>query len=185
MEKNKLSLFYKDFLNFTCENLFESNIEYIKEIENYNESKKLNDIKGNLIKLCKNIKIDEFNNYEIVFENHFQQIKNGMIYLTDYTYPGLLNHINNEGTISRMTVIFNCILIYLLEKTHFEPHKNAISLLLKHINISIRVTELIFLFIDIIIINIILFIYIHNIINYCKQIILLKKVFKVYEISDQ
>ena len=188
IEKQKLGQLYKDFestLNFTCGNLFELNVKYIKEIENYTESKDLKDIKGNLIKLCENSRIDDSNDYITVFERHFQYIKNGMVALTDHSYIGLLEHIMNFGTISKMSAFFNCLLIYLLEITNFEPHKTSVNNLLKKLKISILITEIIFLFIDIVLINAIIFIFINDIKNYCKQIFLLRKIFKVYEIHDQ
>jgi len=183
-ERNEISAIYKDFENemeFTCEALFELNNNYIEQIKNNSKSAGLNDIKGNLIKLCENTGIADSNDYTTVFERHFQFIRNGMVSLTDYTYPGLLEHLNSGGTISRMSLFFNCILIYLLELTNYSPHRNAVQNLLNLLLFSIRLTELIYLFFDIILINLVIFVYIKNIKNYCKQIFLLKKIFKIFE----
>ena len=171
-------------MTFTCETLFELNNDYIELLKNNSKSADLNDIKGNLIKLCENTGIADSNDYTTVFERHFQYIRNGMSSLTDYTYPGLLEHFNSGGTISRMSLFFNCILIYLLELTNFDPHKKAVQKLLKLFVFSIRLTELIYLFFDILLISIVIFVYIKKIKNYCNQILLLRKIFKIFEIHE-
>ena len=186
-ERNEISSIYINFedqMTFTCETLFELNNDYIELIKSNSKSADLNDIKGNLIKLCENTGIADSNDYTTVFERHFQYIRNGMSSLTDYTYPGLLEHFNSGGTISRMSLFFNCILIYLLELTNFDPHKKAVQKLLKLFVFSIRLTELIYLFFDILLINIVIFVYIKKIKNYCNQILLLRKIFKIFEIHE-
>jgi hypothetical protein len=186
-ERNEISSVYSDFENtlvFSCEALFEFNNDYLEIIKNNSKSECLNDIKGNLIKLCKNTGIADSNDYTTVFERHFQYIRNGMASLTDYTYPGLLDHFNSAGKISRMSLFFNCILIYLLELTNYVPHRKAVQNLLNLFVFTIRLTELIYLFFDIILINIVVFVYINKIKNYCKQIFLLRQIFKVFEIHE-
>jgi len=186
-ERNEINSIYKNFENimtFTCETLFELNNDYLELIKNNSKSASLNDIKGNLIKLCENTGIADSNDYTTVFERHFQYIRNGMVSLTDYSYPGLLGHFNSGGTISRMSLFFNCILIYLLELTNSDPHKKAVQKLLKLFVFSIRLTELIYLFFDILLINIVIFVYIKNIKSSCKQIFLLRKIFKIFEIHE-
>ena len=186
-ERNEISSIYINFedqMTFTCETLFELNNDYIELIKSNSKSADLNDIKGNLIKLCENTGIADSNDYTTVFERHFQYIRNGMSSLTDYTYPGLLEHFNSGGTISRMSLFFNCILIYLLELTNFDPHKKAVQKLLKLFVFSIRLTELIYLFFDILLISIVIFVYIKKIKNYCNQILLLRKIFKIFEIHE-
>ena len=186
-ERNEISSVYNDFENqfaFTCEALFEFNNDYLEMIKNNSKSEGLNDIKGNLIKLCKNTGIADSNDYTTIFERHFQYIRNGMASLTDYTYPGLLGHFNSGGTLSRISLFFNCILIYLLELTNYAPHRKAVQNLLKLFIFNIRLTELIYLSFDIILINIVVFVYIKNIKNYCKQIFLLRQIFKIFEIHE-
>ena len=186
-ERNEINSIYKNFENtmtFTCETLFELNNDYLELIKNNSKSASLNDIKGNLIKLCENTGIADSNDYTTVFQRHFQYIRNGMVSLTDYTYPGLLDHFNSGGTISRISLFFNCIVIYLLELTNYDPHRKAIQKLLKLLTFSIRLTEFIYLFFDILLINIVIFVYIKNIKSSCKQIFLLRKIFKIFEIHE-
>ena len=186
-ERNEISSVYSDFddkITFTCETLFELNYDNLEQIKNNSKSAELNDIKGNLIKLCENTGIDDFKDYKTVFEMHFQYIRNGMISLTDLTYPGLLEHFNSGGTISRMSLLFNCIVIYLIEIANEIPSRNGMNNLLHLLELSTRFTELFFLFFDIILINIVFFVYINNIKRYCKQIFLLMKIYKIFEINE-
>ena len=186
-ERNEINSVYSDFnekITFTCETLFEINNDNLEQIKNNSKSVELNDIKGNLIKLCENTGIDDFKDYITVFEMHFQYIRNGMISLTDFTYPGLLDHFNSGGTISRVSLLFNCIVIYLMELSSEIPSRNGMNSLLHLLELSTRSTELFFLFFDIILINIVLFVYINNIKRYCKQIFLLMDIFKIFKIDE-
>jgi hypothetical protein len=186
-ERNEINSVYSDFddkITFTCETLFELNNDNIEQIKNSSKSAELNDIKGNLIKLCENIGISDTNDYTTVFEMHFQYIRNGMDSLTDFTYPSLLEHFNSGGTISKISIFFNCILIYVLELAIESPTSDGMNNLFNLLKLSIRLTEFFFLFFDIILINIVLFVYINNIKRYCKQIFLLMKIFKIFEINE-
>ena len=87
-ERNEINSVYSDFENknsFTCEILFELNNDYLEQIKNNSKSAELNDIKGNLIKLCENTGITDSNDYTTVYEMHFQYIRNGMDSLNDFT----------------------------------------------------------------------------------------------------
>ena len=186
-ERNEINSVYSDFddkITFTCKILFELNNDNLEQIKNNSKSAELNDIKGNLIKLCENTGIAESNDYKTVFERHYQYIRNGMTSLTDFTYPGLLIHFNSGGTIARMSLFFNCILIYLLELTIARPTKNGMNNLFNLLKLSIQLTELFYLFYDIILINIVIFVYISNIKRLCNQIFLLRKIFKIFEIQE-
>ena len=186
-ERNEISSIYSDFddkITFTCETLFELNYDNLEQIKNNPKSAELNDIKGNLIKLCENNGIADFKDYITVFEMHFQYIRNGMVSLTDFTYPGLIDHFNSGGTISRMSLLFNCIVIYVIEMSSEIPSRNGMNNLLHLLELSTRFTELFFLFFDIILINIVLFVYINNIKRYCKQIFLLMEIFKIFKINE-
>jgi len=107
-----------------------------------------------------------------------------MTSLTDFTYSGLLEHFNSGGTISRISLFFNCILIYLLEITIAIPHKKAMNNLFDLLILSIRLTEFFYLFFDIILISIVIFVYVNNIKRYCNQIFLLRKIFKIFEFHE-
>jgi len=186
-ERNEINSVYSDFddkITFTCKILFELNNDNLEQIKNNSKSAELNDIKGNLIKLCENTGITDSNDYTTVYEMHFQYIRNGMVSLTDFTYPGLLDHFNSGGTIARMSLLFNCILIYLVELANENPSRNGMNNLFNLLKLSTRLTELFYLFFDIILINIVIFVYIKNIKRYCKQIFLLMEVFKIFEIHE-
>ena len=182
-EKNKIYSLYQDFedeLNFTCENLYYLNIQNLNEI-----SKNLNkNITENLIQFCEKSRITESNDFRSVFEMHFQNIKNGILSIDDFSYSGLLNIIMNQGILSKSSVFFNIIVIYILEITNSEPCKNSIKKLLSRLKNSIQITEIIFLLFGALSIIFAFFLYIKGIDNLCNQIFILKNVFKIFEIQD-
>ena len=182
-EKNKINSLYQDFedeLNFTCENLYYLNSENLNEISiNFNKN-----ITHNLIRFCENSRITESNDFRSVFERHFQNIKNGILSINDFSYSGLLNIIMEEGLLSRASAFFNMIVIYVLEITNSEPCKKSIKKLLIRLKNSIQITEIIFLLFDVLSIIFVFFLYIKGIDNLCNQIFILKNVFKIFEIQD-
>ena len=186
-EINKLNKIYSDFEktnNFTCELLYEMNEERINELNEIPELKILNNTKENLIKFCNKTKIDEANDILSAFECHFQTIKNGIISINDFSYDGLINQINS-GVLGKITAFFNCVIIYVLEISINNPHNLAKDNINNKLKRNIILTEVIFIGIDFVILLIIFIFYISNIKNYCNQIILLKKIFKIFEIHDQ
>ena len=172
-EKNKINSLYQDFedeLNFTCENLYFLNSENLNEISNnFNKN-----ITQNLIQFCEKSRITESNDFRSVFERHFQNIKNGVLSIDDFSYSGLLKIIMEQGILSKSSIFFNVIVIYILEITNSEPCKNSIKKLLKGLKNSTQITEVIFLLFEVLSI----------IDNLCNQIFILKNVFKIFEIQD-
>ena len=186
-EKNKLDKIYDDFenlSNFTCEFLYEINDDFINLLENNSEIKKINDIREILIKICNKTRVDESNDIISAFEYHFQFIRNGILYLNDFTYEILINHINS-GKLGKITVFFDFIIIYVLNLINLQPHQNAINNLMYHLERNNIISGAIFMGLDILYIFIIFIFYISNIKNFCNRIILLKKVFKIFENQDQ
>jgi len=167
-------------LNFTCENLYFLNSENLNEIsKNFNKN-----ITGNLIQFCEKSRITESNDFRSVFERHFQNIKNGVLSIDDFSYKGLLKIIMEQGILSKSSVFFNIIVIYILEITNSEPCKNSIKKLLSRLKNSIHITEVIFFLFDVLSIIFVFFLYIKGIDNLCNQIFILKNVFKIFEIQD-
>ena len=72
-------IFYFDFSNFTCDNLFELNNDLIEELYRSKINNKQNNIKDILIIMCNISRITESNYTRAAFERHFQYIKNGLI----------------------------------------------------------------------------------------------------------
>ena len=182
-EINKIKTLYQDFedeQNFTCENLYFLNRENLDEISN-NLNKNITE---NLIYLCEKSRITESNDFRSVFERHFQNIKNGILSIENYSYNGLLNIIMDQGIISKSSVFFNTIVIYILEITNIEPCKNSIKILLIRLKNFIQFTGVIFLLLDALSIIFVFFLYIKGIDNLCNQIFILKNIFKIYEIQD-
>ena len=187
-EKSEIKSLYQDIddnSSFTCENLFEINKNYIEELYNITIDKpKPDNLKERLIKICNNLEVADSNDPITSFERHFQYIKNGLIDIDNFTYDGLITHLKT-GIFGGITFFFNTILIYLLEILFFNPHHSAVTKLLGLLNDCIQITEITLIIIDITFTFIILFVFISNIKNYCEQILLLNKTFKIYEIQEQ
>jgi hypothetical protein len=186
-EKNKLGGVYQDFedtSNFTCENLFKIDSEYIKQIEENDRDKKLNNITVNLIKLCEFLKITGTNDFRTAFERHFQYIRNGMLSMNDFSYQGIIDHIINDGTLSKISIFFNTIIIYIIEITINEPFRNSINKLLSRLEKLIMNSEICFLFLDIISILFVLFLYVKGINNLCNKIFCLRKIFQIFDLQE-
>ena len=186
-EKNKIGGLYQDFedsSNFTCENLFKLSSENIKEIEDNDKEKKLNNITGNLIKFCEFSKITESNDFRTVFERHFQFIRNGILSMNNFSYHGIIDHIINDGTLSKISLFFNSIIIYIIEITNKVPFRNSINKLLNRLEILIIISEIAFLLFDIIAILFVIFLYVKGINNLCNKIFCLRKIFQIFELQE-
>jgi hypothetical protein len=185
-EKNKIPDVFQDFedqSNFTCEKLFEYNYDNIQLVKANPKAKDLNNLEQNLIEICENSKISESNDFRTVYERHFQYIKNGILSISDYTYDGLIEHIIGKGTIAKISLFFNVIILHILELTNTTPHRNGINNLLRRFGYVTIFSECVFiLFIFIIIIFTTFFF--SSINNKCNQIILLKQTFKIVEIQE-
>ena len=186
-EKGIIKGIYSDFSdtqNFTCENFFEVNNENIQKLYKYYYAKNNEDIKDKLIKICENSRLTETHDIITALQRHYQFIKNGIISITDFSYEGLIKHIN-DGTLGKITVFFNCILIYVLEVTFNKPHKNGIDNLLNLLWRNMLITEVIFISLDFLLIFLSLFFFILNFKHYCSQLVVLKKIFQICEIHEQ
>ena len=186
-EKNKIGRIYQDFedtSNFTCENIFKFISENIKEIEENDRDKKLNNITENLIKLCEYLKITGTNDFRTAFERHFQYIRNGMLSMNDFSYQGIIDHIINDGTLSKISILFNSIIIYIIEITNSIPFRNSINKLLNKLEILIIISEISFLLLDIVAILFVLFLYVKGINNLCNKIFCLRKIFQIFDLQE-
>ena len=186
-EKNNIKMVYLDYgetEEFTCETLFEMNEENLEELRQNDEIKKIPDMKEKLINICKRSRLTETNDIITALQKHYQRIKNGILSIKDFSYKGLINHLS-DGALGQTTIFFNCILVYVLELTNNQPHKNGIDNLLNLLNTNIIITESLFAGLDFFLIFLSVFYFIFNIKNYCSQFFLLKKIFKIYEIQEQ
>ena len=105
----------------------------------------LKNITFNSISLCEYIKITESKDYRTVFERHFQYIRNGILSINDFSYNGLIDHINTNGMISWITLFFDLIVSNIIEVINIQPHKQAVqSIINKTKNLNLD-SEIIFL----------------------------------------
>jgi hypothetical protein len=185
-EKSEITNIYSDFGDeeFTCETFFEMNNENIEILKQNDDGRQLGDIKDKLIKICGNSRLTETNDIITSLQKHYQRIKNGIVSITDFSFDGVINHINS-GVLGQITVFFNCILIYVLEVTNNMPHKKGVDNLLALLWRNILLTEGIYICLDFVLIILSIFFFILNIKNYCDQLFLLKKIFKIFEIQEQ
>jgi hypothetical protein len=186
-EKNEITNIYSDYgseENFTCETFFEMNNDNLEILKKSDDGNQLGDIKDKLIKICETSRLTETNDIITSLQRHYQHIKNGIISITDFSYDGLINHVNS-GVLGQITIFFNCILIYVLEVTNNRPHKNGVDNLLALLWRNILLTEGIYISLDFVLIILSIFFFILNIKNYCDQLFLLKKIFKIFEIQEQ
>ena len=186
-EKNKIGGLYQDFedtSNFTCENLFKLNSQKIREIEDNDKEKKLNNITGNLIKFCEFSKITESNDFRTAFERHFQFIRNGILSMSNFSYHGIIDHITNDGTLSEISLFFNSIIFYIIEITNSVPLRNSINKLLIRLENLIIISELSFLLFDLLAILFVVFMLIKGINNLCIKFFGLRKIFQILEFQE-
>ena len=183
----KLKNIYSDIidpLNFTCEELFnisENRLDFFKEnpINKQNEN-----IVQSLINICTNLRIDESHEIIASFEYFFQNVKNEIININDFSKEGLIKQIKT-GALGRVTAFFDCILFYVIHLANNLPQKNAIDREYYIVNFKMAVTAIIYVVIDFLIIVIVFVLYIFFVNSYCNQIFLLKKTFTIYEIQEQ
>jgi hypothetical protein len=185
-EKSEITNIYSDFGDeeFTCETFFEMNNENIEILKQNDDGRQLGDIKDKLIKICESSRLTETNDIITSLQRHYQRIKNGIVSINDFSYDGLINHIKS-GVHGQITIFFNCILIYVIEVTNNKPHKNGIDNCLALFWRNILLTEGIYIGLIFVLIILSIFFFILNIKNYCEQLFLLKKIFKIFEIQEQ
>ena len=183
-EKNNVRDLYQDFedeSNFTCEILYKLNNDYIQKLENNTYGKNLGNISKTLIDSCDFSRISETNDFRTVYERHFQYIRNGILLINDFSYDGLIRYIKEDGTLSKVSLFFNTIIIYLIEIANRIPHNSAINKLIDKLKNLDLISLVIFLCYDIIEILLVIFFYISGINSLCNQIIILRKIFKIFE----
>ena len=186
-EKNELKKIYQDLEDksgFNCEIIYVLNRDKIQKLEKYTKERNLTDIEKNLIDICKNTKIDSSTDFRIIFERHFQYIRNGMLVINNFSLDAIINHIKTDLTLSRISLFFDNITIYLIELVFANPYKEAIGRLTEKLKFLIIITEIIYLSYDIISILFVLFFYISGVNSLCNQIFLLRSIFKIYEINE-
>ena len=172
------------FYTFTCKNLYDWNNDFIYELKNFSIFKNMTDIKRILVDICEFSRLAEYNDITAVFQQHYQDIKNSIVTLVDNSYEGLINHLN-EGKLGKIVFNFNCIVIYLMNVISGQLHNieidDLILLLKQYLNITLAVTAITYL----ILILLVRWFFFLKLKIYFNQILLLKKIFKIFEIQDQ
>ena len=172
------------FFNFTCEDLYEDNSDYIYELTKYSFFKNISEIISQLKQICILSRLAEYNDMNAVFQTHYQEIKNSIVFIDDNSYLGLINHLN-EGKLGKVSLHFNCILLYLLNIVSNNMHQIEIEDLIILLKENLSTTLIVTAFLYIILIIIVRLLYISRLKKYCNQVLLLKKVFQICEIQEQ
>jgi hypothetical protein len=183
-QTNMLSLFkdFEDLAEFNCINMVVT-FKY-EIIEKCHEILEGVNLKQKLVDICIISHITESKDIKTIFERHFQFMKNGMLSLTDFSFEGLNKNLDST-IIGRIAFFFFSTTIYIIEVTTSKPHKDSIQKLMSLLNQRILITEISFIIFGIALIFIIMFFYIYNINNFCKQIFLLRKTFNIFEMHEQ
>jgi hypothetical protein len=188
-EKNSLANMYKDFEDmseFTCDNLYANNIDYIQKLEEENKraNQNLQNITKNLVQICEFSRISETKDFRTAYETHFQLIRNGILAIKNLTISGTIENIINNYYRNNVSIFFNYIITFLLEITNTIPHQNIIEALITKLRFNIIISHIIYLLYDLIAILFVVFFFISGINSLCNRIFILKKIFKVYEIHE-
>ena len=183
-QTNMLSLFkdFEDLAEFNCINMVVT-FKY-EIIEKCHEILEGVNLKQKLVDICIISHITESKDIKTIFERHFQFMKNGMLSLTDFSFEGLNKNLDST-IIGRIAFFFFSTTIYIIEVTTSKPHKDSIQKLMSLLNQRILITEISFIIFGVALIFIIMFFYIYNIDNFCKQIFLLRKTFNIFEMHEQ
>jgi hypothetical protein len=184
-EKNILGDLYpdKDISNFTCDNLYALNKKILKELDATTSGPELSGIKKKLIKMCENSGITELKDPKVELERHFQYLKNDLISLVDFSYNGIIKHIQT-GNLGKISLLFNNIMLYLLEMYITKVDKEAIYAISNIMKRNILIMELLFISINIIFVILIIKFLISKIEKFSNQIILIINVFRIIEIQE-
>ena len=166
------------YFNFTCENLYDMESDFIEKLELNPEIKKLGKISDKMYKLCKDSGIDVYNDIAAAFAYHYQLALHALNLIDDFSYEGLINHIK-KGYFGKLCLHLNLILNFITDIINVKLHKveydNLLNLLKNYLINDISIIILLY----IIIIIIIIFFFISRLKNFCKQVILLKQVFQL------
>ena len=171
------------FFNFTCENLYEYNHDYLLELTNFSSALNITDIKNNLIEICLFYKADEYNDMNVVFQKHYQEIQNAITSIEDFSFEGIIAHLK-EGKLGKVVAVFNCVLIYLLHIISNRMHKIEVDDLISLLKQNLGITLFFTFFSYFILILLVRLFFIRRLKIYCNQVILLKKIFKISEIQE-
>jgi hypothetical protein len=184
-EKNILGDLYpdKDISNFTCDNLYALNKKILKELDATTSGPELSSIKKKLIKMCENSGITELKDPKVELERHFQYLKNDLISLVDFSYNGIIKHIQT-GNLGKISLLFNNIMLYLLEMYITKVDKEAIYAISNIMKRNILIMDLLFISINIIFVILIIKFFISKIEKFSNQIILIINVFRTIEIQE-
>jgi len=184
-EKNILGDLYpdKEISNFTCDNLYALNKKILKELDATTSGPKLSSIKKKLIKMCENSGNTELKDPKVEFERHFQYLKNDIVSLEDFSYNGIIKHLQT-GNLGKISLLFNNIMLYLLEMYITKVDKNSINNVCAIMKKNILIMELLFISINILFVILILKFLISKIEKFSKQIILIINVFKIIDIQE-
>ena len=187
IEEDSLGGIYQNFdvrANFTCENIYNMSKEFIIELANYTQESDYLNILNHLIILCEKTEISVLKDYRTIFERHLQYIKNEIMIINNFNVVNKLYYIINDERSSIISLFFYNVVVYILQIAYYFPYEISISKLNNILIGLIEISEIIFLLFDLIATLFFIFFYIPGINNLCEQIFTLKKVFKIFEVSE-
>ena len=172
------------YFNFTCHNLYDYQSDTLKELQENPEIKKMGNIRNKMLVICTRSKIDNFNDMNFAFMNHYQTILHWVTEIQDFSYKGLVQHLKN-GALGKIYLNFNLILMYITDIINVKLHKVEYDNLLQVLSNYLIITIVFLVLQYFIIMSILIFFYVSRFKLFCSQIILLKQVFQLCEIHEQ
>ena len=137
-----------------------------------------------MLVICTRSKIDNFNDMNFAFMNHYQTILHWVTEIQDFSYKGLVQHLKN-GALGKIYLNFNLILMYITDIINVKLHKVEYDNLLQVLSNYLIITIVFLVLQYFIIMSILIFFYVSRFKLFCGQIILLKQVFQLCEIHEQ
>ena len=181
-----VNIFASDFnyFYFSCENLYFMENDYIEKLKLNPVISHINDVEGNILKICQRTGLDYNNDIAIAFGDHYQNVIHAVNIINDFSYDGLINHLK-KGLFGKIFLKFNLILNYITDiinvKLHRVEYDNLLNVLTRYLFTTISILVVLYFVVN----SLVIIIFIWQLKKLCQQIILLKQVFQLREVIEQ
>jgi len=131
---------------------------------------------------CKMSKVMDFENYKAIYLQLFSLVKLSMINFKNYEYNDIIEFID-KYEIYKIEIMYQLTYVYLLDILN-QNIQQTMMIMINKMKIDINVSSSIALLLIIILLFLTFFIYIRNVKNDCKNVIHIRKVFRVYNSNE-
>ena len=158
--------------------------DYIEKLKLNPVISHINDVEGNILKICQRTGLDYNNDIAIAFGDHYQNVIHAVNIINDFSYDGLINHLK-KGLFGKIFLKFNLILNYITDiinvKLHRVEYDNLLNVLTRYLFTTISILVVLYFVVN----SLVIIIFIWQLKKLCQQIILLKQVFQLREVIEQ